>query len=301
MSAARLRSVAPKRAAWATSRSPWSSETSMRPRAGRARHGGDDDEVAEPAEQVLGEPARVLAGLDHLVDHAEHGGAVGRGEGVDHLVEQGVGGVAEQPGRELVGDAGRAGAADQLVEHGQGVAGGPAARAYDEGQRRRLDLDVLLGAEVGEVGGHQPRRDQPERVVVGARADGRDDLLGLGRGEDEAEVLRRLLDQLEQGVEALRRDHVGLVDDVDLVAAPDRREERLLPQVARVVDAAVGGRVDLDHVDRPGPAPGQVAAAVALAARVGDRRLHAVEGAGQDPGGRGLAAAAGAARTGRRG
>ena len=128
--------------------------------------------------------------------------------------------------------------------------------------------------------------------MVGARPDGRDHLVGLGGGEDEAQVGRRLLDELEQGVEALRGDHVGLVDDVDLVAAPHRREERLLAQVAGVVDTAVGGGVDLDHVDRARPAAGEVAAAVALAARVGDRRLLAVERAGQDPGGRGLAAAA---------
>ena len=31
----------------------------------------DDQQVAEPLQQVLGEPARVLSGLDHLVDHAE--------------------------------------------------------------------------------------------------------------------------------------------------------------------------------------------------------------------------------------
>ena len=50
------------------------------------------------------------------------------------------------------------------------------------------------------------------------RPDGAEDLLGLGGGEDELDVRRRLLDDLQQGVEALRRDHVGLVDDVDLVA-----------------------------------------------------------------------------------
>jgi hypothetical protein len=43
---------------------------------------------------------------------------------------------------------------------------------------------------------------------------------------------------------------VRLVDDVDLVAAVDRREEGAFPQVAGVVDAAVAGRVDLDDVDR---------------------------------------------------
>ena len=169
----------------------------------------------------------------------------------------------------------------------------PAAGAHHQRQGGRLDRDGLLLAQLGEVRREQARRDQPERVVVGARPDGRQHLLRLGGGEDEAQVGRRLLDQLEQGVEALRADHVGLVDDVDLVAAADRREERLLAQVAGVVDAAVGGRVDLDHVDRARAPAGQVAAGVALAARVGDRRLLAVERAGQDPRRGGLAAAAG--------
>ena len=130
--------------------------------------------------------------------------------------------------------------------------------------------------------------------MVGARADRRQHLVGLGRGEDEAHVRRRLLDQLEQGVERLRGHHVGLVDDVDLVVVAHRREEGLLPQVARVVDTVMRRSVDLDDVERAGTAAGQLAAAVALAARVGDRRLDAVERAGEDPCGRGLAAAAGA-------
>ena len=105
----------------------------------------------------------------------------------------------------------------------------------------------------------------------------------------------RLLDELEQRVEALRRDHVRLVDDVDLEAARDRREERPLAQVAGVVDAAVAGRVDLDHVDAARPVRGQLDAGVADAARLGRRALLAVERAGQDAGAGGLAAAARAA------
>ena len=136
-SADRLRSARPNRAACAVSRSPWS--CGYVDQAGRRRvgDGGDDHQVAEPAQQVLGEPARVLPGLDHLVDHPEHGAAVAGGEGVDDLVEQGVGGVAEQPGGQLVGDPVGPGAAHQLVEHGQGVAGRAAAGPDHERQRGR--------------------------------------------------------------------------------------------------------------------------------------------------------------------
>ncbi len=127
---------------------------------------------------------------------------------------------------------------------------------------------------------------------MGPGPDGADHLVRLGGGEDELDVRRRLLDQLEQGVEPRRGHHVRLVDDVDLVAAGHRGEERPLPQVAGVVHAAVAGRVDLDHVDAARPAPGQVPAGLALAARHRDRPVLTVERAGQDPGRGGLAAAA---------
>ena len=128
--------------------------------------------------------------------------------------------------------------------------------------------------------------------MVRPRPDGADDFVRLRRGEDEADVWGRLLDQLEQRVERSRRDHVGLVDDVDLVATADGGEERAFPQVTRLVDVAVRGGVDLDDVDAAGPAAGEVATALALAAGVGHRRLFAVQRAGQDAGAGGLAAAA---------
>ena len=51
-------------------------------------HRVEDDQVAQPVEQVGGEPARVVAGLHHPVDGAEHGRAVPGRQRVDHLVEQ---------------------------------------------------------------------------------------------------------------------------------------------------------------------------------------------------------------------
>ena len=85
---------------------------------------------------------------------------------------------------------------------------------------------------------------------------------------------------------------MGLIDDVDLVAAADRCEERAFAQVTGVVDTTVAGRVDLDDVHTARPATGKVAAALAFAAGIGDRSLFAIERAGEDAGARGLAAAA---------
>src|SRR5690606_8285796 len=60
-----------------------------------------------------------------------------------------------------------------------------------------------------------------------------------------------------------------------------------------VVDTTVGGRVDLDHVDRAAAAGRQVPAAVALTAGLGRGRLRAVERTREDPRRRRLAAATG--------
>src|SRR5690606_15448402 len=123
-------------------------------------------------------------------------------------------------------------------------------------------------------------------------ADGADDLVRLGGREDELDVLGRLLDDLEQGVEALRGHHVGLVEDEDLEAVARGGEGRALAQVAGVVDPTVRGSVDLDDVERARATARELDARVARAARGVRGPLGAVEAAREDAGRRRLAAAA---------
>ncbi len=130
---------------------------------------------------------------------------------------------------------------------------------------------------------------------MGTRADRPDDLLGLGRGEDEFDVFGRLLDDLQQSVEALLGHHVGLVDDVDLEAAGHRCEVDAVAQLAGVVHPTVGRGVDLDDIDAARPAGRQLDAGVANPARRGRRPLFAIQAARQDAGAGCLAAAARAA------
>jgi hypothetical protein len=182
---------------------------------------------------------------------------------------------------------------EQLVEHRERVADRPGPGTDHQRQHRRFHRDPLGRTQLAEVVGQQSGRHQPEGVVVGPGPDSADHLVRLGGGEDELDVRRRLLDQLEQGVEPRRGDHVRLVDDVDLVPAGHRSEERPLSQVAGVVHPAVAGCVDLDHVDAARAAPGQIPAGLALPAGHRDRPPFAVQAAGQDAGRGGLAAAAG--------
>ncbi len=96
---------------------------------------------------------------------------------------------------------------------------------------QRLDLDAL---EVEALAARQ-HRDR--------------DLARLGGGEDELHMLGRLFQRLEQAVEGLLRQHVHLVDDVDLVAGGIRLVVGAIDEIAHIVDAGVGGGVHLHHVE----------------------------------------------------
>ncbi|MGX1270974.1 hypothetical protein RKD18_004168 [Streptomyces phaeoluteigriseus] len=259
------------------------------------RDGGEDDEVPQPLQQVGDEPPRVVAPLDDPVHDLEGGGPVTGGERIDDGVEQRAVRVPEEGGRHGVCHTGLARAREELVHDGHGVTHGAGAGAHDERQDSLLDRDVLLLAHLAEVLPQRARRHEPEGVVVGPGPDGADDLLGLGGGEDELQVLRRLLDDLEQRVETGRRDHVGLVDDVDLVTAARRPEEGLFPQVTGVVHTTVRSGVDLDDVDGTRAGARQVLTGLALPAGGGGGALLAVQAAGQDARAGRLATSAGTA------
>jgi hypothetical protein len=76
-------------------------------------------------------------------------------------------------------------------------------------------------------------------------------LADLGRGEDEFGVRRRLLQRLQQRVERAGRQHVNLVDHIDLVAGLDRRIAHRIQQLAHVIDAGAAGGVQLQHIHVP--------------------------------------------------
>ena len=233
-----------------------------------------------------------MSRLHDAVHRLERGAGVTGGEGVDHGVEQLGVRVPQQRDGALITDGVVLRTGDELVEQRQGVSRRTATRAHDERQHAGFDGDALLLAQAGDVFEHRRGRHQPERVVVGARADGAEHLVGFGRGEDELHVRRGFFHELQQRVEALLRDHVGLVEDEDLEPVAGGCEHRALAQIAGVVDAVVAGRVDLDHIERTAARTGEFDAAVTDAARGVRGALSAVQAARQDAGGRGLATAA---------
>ncbi len=176
---------------------------------------------------------------------------------------------------------------DHLVEDGLGVPHAPLRRLGD-GEKRLLGQGYLFGGDdLFELRDDLGARQAGEIEPLTARQDGRQDLIRLCRRKDELHEVRRLLERLQERVEGLGREHVDLVDDVDLALAGEGRELDILAQGPDLVDAPVRGPVDLDHVEAA--ALGDLRARRARPAGLLGRPLHAIEGLGQDPGAGGLA------------
>ncbi len=109
--------------------------------------------------------------------------------------------------------------------------------------------------------------------VLAARANGLRNILRLRRRHHEDDVRRRLFQRLQQRIERRLGNLVRFVENVDLVAVAGRRIARRIAQFANLIDAAIGGRVNLDHVDRIALA--NLDAGVAYAARLRRRPLRA--------------------------
>ena len=165
----------------------------------------------------------------------------------------------------------------------------PSAARTTAGQRGRLELDLLLAEDVLQRRRQQVGSDRPEVEALHAREHGGRDVARVGGGQHEDHVGGRLLQRLEERVEGGLGELVDLVDDVDLVAPARRRVLDVLAQRADLLDAAVGRAVDLDDVH----AGRRVGAHLARAAGLGPLALRAQERPGDEPGGGGLADAAG--------
>ena len=173
-----------------------------------------------------------------------------------------------------------AAAGDRLIQRGERIANAALAGGGQDGERLGVRLDPLLLANPRHARDQILEIHAAKTEVLAARRDGRRYFVALGGAEHEDRPGRRLFDGLQQRVEGLVGDLVGFVDDEDLVAVARRLVANVLAQFAHLIDTAIAGRVDLDHVH--GAARGDFLATGAFAARRGGRTLYAVQAARHD-------------------
>ena len=129
------------------------------------------------------------------------------------------------------------------------------------------------------------RRHGPQIELQTARQHSDRHFLRIGGGEHKFEVIGRLLQGLQHGIERRVGEHVHLVDHEHLEAALNRFVNRLLQQGLNLIHTPVGGRIEFGVVHKT---PGiDVATGIAHAAGLsGDATLTihalAIERLGQD-------------------
>jgi hypothetical protein len=107
--------------------------------------------------------------------------------------------------------------------------------------------------------------------VLAPRPDRLWNVLRLRGRHHEDHVIGRLLQRLQQRVKRRIGDLVRFIEDPDLVLVPRRPVARRLAQLAHFIDATIGRRIDLHHVDRiAGP---NLRAGIANSARLLRRSL----------------------------
>ncbi len=180
--------------------------------------------------------------------------------------------------------------ADQLVQRRFRVAHAAVSPARDGVQRGVIDLDVFLFRDLSQVLDNKRRGNAPQIKALAAGKDGGDDLFRFGGGEHEFDVRRRFFQRLEQRVERLLGQHVNFVNNINLEARGGRDVLDRLAQFADLVDAAIAGAVDFQHVHRA--AFGDFHGARIVVGEIDLGAVGAIEAFGKNSGDGGLARAA---------
>ena len=175
--------------------------------------------------------------LHQGLEDVDHARAVGDAEHIAHGVL----------GDRIPGDARTM--RNRLIQQRQGVPNGALRRPGDERQRLVADAHALAITDGSKVRHHQAGINAAQVKPLATRANRDRNLVDLGGREQELHMRRRLFQGLEQAVERGLRQHVNFVDDEHLVTGHHRLVAGALDDLANIVDAGVGRRVHLDHVD----------------------------------------------------
>ena len=174
-----------------------------------------------------------------------------------------------------------------LIQQAQGIPQGAPRHAGEDLRSVGGEVDLLGLSDVQQLALHVTGQDALEGEALAPGEDGGRDLVQLRGGQNEHQMLRRLLQDLQQSVEGRGGEHMHLVDDIHPLFQHGRGIHRLLPQRTDLIHAVVAGGVQLRDIQRGAGIHGP--AGLAPAAGLAVHRGQAVHRLGQYPGTGGLA------------
>ena len=135
-----------------------------------------------------------------------------------------------------------------LVQQAHRVAHTAVSQPCQIGGGVRLQGNVLAVGDIVQPVGDVLRQDPAEGKALAAGQDGRGHLVQLRGRQDKQQMLRRLLDDLQQRIKGTDGQHMDLVDDINPLFDLGGRIDRVVPQGAHIVHTVIGGGVDLQHI-----------------------------------------------------
>ena len=201
--------------------------------------------VAHVRHQVARQLQQVVSFLDLRANKPIQLGNIAIGNGAGKLTQDLVRNLAQKRAG-IVRMHGAVAKNAQLLQRGERVAHAALGMARHDGERLVVVIETLLLAHVGQAMLDILVADAVEIEALAAREDGLQNLLRVGGAQHKDHVRRRLLKRLEQRVERRRREHVDLVDDIDLVPAAHRgKVDGVDDLLAHVVHAGTACGIEL--------------------------------------------------------
>ena len=202
-----------------------------------------------------------------------------------------------QHGADLIGCGFSSAVGNGLIQKRLRIAGRAFSGAGDETQRLFCDLSALCFCDSLQHRNHDIRFNAPQIKSLTARQNCNGDFANFCGGKDKFHMRRRLLQGLEQRVESVGRQHVDLIDDIDLVACRGGTIGHRINNFANIANAGAAGGIHLHHVDMAPLHDGRAMLAAATgvdgwaACAIGTDAIHAL---GNDARSGGLAGSANA-------
>lgn len=91
--------------------------------------------------------------------------------------------------------------------------------------------------------------DRAKAVSLGTADDGGRQLVHFSSSQNKHHVSRWFLECLEECVEGWGRQHVDLINNVDLILAAGRCDVYFIAQSTDLVDTTVAGSINLDDIE----------------------------------------------------